>query len=285
VHLRLADVVFELPDDWRDTTTHQFLTADGSGSLIVEPDHKSADAAQVFTAALAEYSGLWGAMIIFTNRVLLRRGNGQDAPAAEGEQLAMDQVNRLRFALLSLTTAEWLATLRFLIPSSRGFMPLVQRIVSSAHFIGEDWLLPARGADVRSVQAGPLSLQIPIDWRGPDTFEFQHPSADEVTLSVTVAEPMVLPDTIEWDAVISEPFRILRTVAAPAAPGGGNDWETEWQLELPSQPVPWVVRKAVTQVTASGVVTALLRGPEPLIEQSLPAWSSFRRSLRPGSGR
>ncbi|HET7542091.1 MAG TPA: hypothetical protein VFK05_19625 [Polyangiaceae bacterium] len=281
---RLADVVFDLPDDWRDTTTHEFRTADESGNLVVESERNSASADEVFEAALAEYSGMWGGMIIYTNRIQLRRGNGQPAPAAEGEQLAMDEVSRMRFALVALSAAGWIATLRFLMPSSPRFLPLVQRVVASAHVSGETWPVVASSADTRTVQAGPVSLQIPADFRSPDTFDFLHPTADEVRLSVTVAKPMVPRSTVDWDALIAEPFRILNTVEAPPPPQG-NDWETQWQLQLSGFPEPWLVQKAVTQVTAASVVTAVLQGPESKIMALATVWAQFRGSLRPGGGR
>jgi len=282
MHLRLADVEFDLPDDWRDTTTHQFLTADGSGSLIVEAAHESAPAADVLNSALAEYRAVWGMMIIFSNRVVLNRGPLK-APAVEGEQLAMDQVDRLRFALVGLSSAHWLATLRFLMPSSRSFMPLVQRLVASARFSDESWELPSPDATLRAVQAGPLSLQIPRDWQAPGTFEFQHPSADEVTLTVTVERPLEPSGTIDWTDLIADPFRIVGVTEAPPPPGG-RDWESEWQLELSSQTAPWIVKKAARQVTTSTVVTAVLQGPESLRTDWAPVWSRFQSSLQPGFG-
>ena len=282
MHLRLADVIFDLPDDWRDTTTHQFLTADRRGTLIVEPEHESAVAEHLFKEAFEHYSDVLGPMIIYSNRIALRRGH-QTVPAAEGEQV-MDGVNRLRFALVAMTSAEWLAIVRLVVPTTAGFVPLLQRIVASARFSDEKPAPPAPAANVRTVHAGPLSLQIPKDWRSPDTFEFLAPIADEVTLTVTVASPMLPVGSIVWDQLISEPFRIVQTTLAPPAPGG-LDWEVEWQLDLPSQPVPWIVRKAVKQVTATTVVTAVLRGPETLRPQWAAAWSLFQRSLHPGFGR
>jgi hypothetical protein len=283
VHSRLADVSFDVPDGWRDTTTHQFMTADDSGTLIVESEHAPAPAEAVLTAALAVYTGVWGGMIIYSNRISLSRGKAK-APAAEGEQLAMDGVNRLRFALIAMSSAEWQATMRFLMPSHREFLPLVQRIVSSAHFSDEAAPVHLPDAGARIVQAGPLSFQIPRDWRAPDTFEFQHPTADEVTLTVTVAKPMEPRGTIVWDELISEPFSIVQTIEAPLAPSR-NDWEMEWQLTLPSLPELWVVKKSVRQVTATTVVTAVLKGPESLRLGWAAAWSLLQRSLHPGFGR
>ena len=281
----LADVVFEVPDDWRDTTTHEFRTADESGNLVVESEPSSATADEVFDAALAEYSGIWGGMIIYTNRMQFPRGNGQQAPGAEGEQFAMDETSRLRFALVALSAGGWIATLRFLVPSTPKFLPLVQRVVASAHIAGETWPVPAASTDTRTVQAGPVSLQIPADWHTPDTFDFLHPTADEIRLNVTVAKPMVPRSTVEWEELIAEPFRILNTVEAPPPPQGGNDWETQWELQLSSLREPWVVRKAVTQVTATSVVTAVLQGPESTVTSLGLVWTQFRNSLRPWGGR
>jgi hypothetical protein len=197
----------------------------------------------------------------------------------------MDETSRLRFALVALSAAGWIATLRFLIPSTPQFLPLVQRVVASAHIAGETWPVPAASSNTRAVQAGPVSLQIPADWRTPDTFDFLHPTADEVRLSVTVAKPMVPRSTVEWEELIAEPFRIVSTVEAPPPPQGGTDWETQWELQLSSVREPWLVRKAVTQVTARSVVTAVLQGPESKLTTVLPVWAQFRNSLRPWVGR
>ena len=64
---------------------------------------------------------------------------------------------------------------------------------------------------------------------------------------------MVPRSTVEWEELIAEPFRILNTVEAPPPPQGRNDWETQWELQLSSVREPWIVRKAVTQVTATSV--------------------------------
>jgi len=277
--------VFDVPDGWRDTTTHEFRTPDSSGNLIVDFEHEPADATEILLRVLATYNAGLAPLIIYTHRIQLLRGNGHRTPAAEGEQSDIYEVDRFRFAIVSLTTAECWAVLRFLLPSSPGFLHVVHRIVVSAHFAGEPWAAPA-AADTRTVQAGPLSLEIPADWHTPDTFDFVHPEADEVKLGVTVTKPMVPPGTVIWGEIFAEPCRILNVVAAQPAPAsGGTDWEVEWQLQLASQPEPWIVRKAVTQVTVASVVTAVLQGPESKRAALAPVWAMFRSSLRPGGGR
>lgn len=281
--IRLEQLSFEIPDDWRDQSTYAFRAPDG-GTLVVEPSNEGLDAAEIFASALQAHEGVWEPVIIYKNRLTFRRGNGTDAPGAEGEQRSMDGASRLRFALAGLSFGPRAVVLKFLMPSRRDFLSLVRQAVASAAFAQEPWTPPSPPRGQRTAHAGFVSLHVPVDWSAPDTFEFLDPESDSVTLNVTVTEPMAPPGTIDWPRVIAAPFRILReqdrtSAIVPARRG----WEKEWALELRSQRTPWIVRKSAVEVTPTRVLTTVGQAPENLLSRLDAAWTRMERTLRAGA--
>ena len=213
------------------------------------------------------------------------RGNGTDASGAEGEQSSMAKASRLRFALAGMSFGAQAAALRFLMPSHPNFIGLVRQVVASAVFSGEPWAPPLPSPGQRTAHAGSLALHVPIDWAVPSTLEFLDPDWDSVVLTVTVAEPMAAPGSIDWAKVIGGTFRVVDEQERPivvAAPQHG--WEVEWTLRLGAAQTPWIVRKSCVQATPRSVLTAVGQAPENLRPRLEAGWTRLQRTLRVASG-
>ncbi len=271
---------------WRDITTYQYLSADETAMVLVglagPRDPQTAEA--LLTAAVANYSSIYDSLIVYQKRFAPAPPPGARVAAVEGDQRSEGSGPNRRFAFAAIESGTHRAVITFLIPSRPDFIQLVKHVVASIRMtpFGPD---EEPGTGMQRFQANLVRMDLPADWKGPETLGFLDPESDHVSLRVTIAEPPSPEGAINLSAEVAGPIRVISSESAPAqkAVPGSHGWDAKWTVERargPSSEV--VVRKASLTLNPGRGVAVTLYGKAPVALATALAevWELVRSTMQ-----
>jgi hypothetical protein len=281
----LGQAVFEVAAPLRDDTTYIYAPPDDSRTLRVTPIPGTNDADRVLSSTKAAFEEFMAPAIIYSASIKVTGPAGVPVPAFEGELTDPVTETIRRFGIVALAEGDNTATFLLLAPRA-ALLPEFQHLVKSVRFLAsvmEPAFVAVTGMTRR--QAAAVSFEVPADWSRSTTLLFSDPSAEDVTLRVTLDDPPAKQGAIsletELPAVSGDRVVVQNATVVPGRPNA-KSWTGDWTVEhgSPLGTRTVVLRKACILLRGGETLTAYGKALEKNSPRLTAAWETFLQTVR-----